>query len=548
MKKFAVVIVVAIIALSPSNIYAQNLTVSQWQEDLSFLQETVHKDFPFLFKKVTAQAFDAEVAQLQKELPSLAPHEIPVAFSRIVSMFQYGHTQIPYSALAKDAVLPINLYEFNDGIIIEGAHKDYAKTLGAKVIAIEGVPIQKVLDMIRPVVPVENEQYMKAFGLQFALVPSVLHAQGVLANYKKDIAFTLEKEDRTFETTFSSIPLDKVSIAYNLTVPNDTWISARPQDKTPLHLKHLNERMYYFEYLAEEKTVYARQSNVRNDKEEDLKTFYARMFEFIDAHDVERLVYDVRHNGGGNNFLNTPLITGIIESKKINQEGKFFVITGRRTFSACQNLVNRLDTYTNATFVGEATSENVNFYGDTKPVLLPNSKLTAYLSWAWWQDKAPWENADALFPSLSVTLSSNDYFNNDDPVVDAILNLDLNDFIANPMEHLTQLFIKQDFKNFEKSLFSMVADERYAGINFKSDLNRVVEMLSGRGDYKGATYLREVYTRVFPEDALGWYHLAETIIPSNKISEAKNCLNKAITIDPTSEVAIKAKRLLATLQ
>ena len=44
-----------------------------------------------------------------------------------------------------------------------------------------------------------------------------------------------------------------------------------------------------------------------------------------------------------------------------------FVIIGRRTFSACQNLVNELDNYTNAIFIGEPTAENINFYGDTRP-------------------------------------------------------------------------------------------------------------------------------------------------------------------------------------
>ncbi|WP_435578461.1 hypothetical protein [Gilvibacter sp.] len=38
--------------LMTSGLIAQNnLTASQWQEDLDFLQKTVHQDYPFLFKK-----------------------------------------------------------------------------------------------------------------------------------------------------------------------------------------------------------------------------------------------------------------------------------------------------------------------------------------------------------------------------------------------------------------------------------------------------------------------------------------------------------------
>ena len=64
------------------------ISSKEWQEDLRFLQNTVHNDYPFLFKKVTAKHFDAEVEKLHNEIPSLEPHELPVAFSRMVSLFK----------------------------------------------------------------------------------------------------------------------------------------------------------------------------------------------------------------------------------------------------------------------------------------------------------------------------------------------------------------------------------------------------------------------------------------------------------------------------
>ena len=107
-----------------SNSYAQEtISSKQWQEDLRFLQTTVHSEYPFLFKKVTATDFDAEVEKLYAAIPSLEPHELPIAFSRIVSLFKYGHTQIPFRTVAKGGVLPVNLYHFNDGIYIEGTQK-----------------------------------------------------------------------------------------------------------------------------------------------------------------------------------------------------------------------------------------------------------------------------------------------------------------------------------------------------------------------------------------------------------------------------------------
>ena len=161
--------------------YAQNhLTTSQWQEDLKFLLETVHQDYPFLFKKTTANDFDAAVEKLNSEIPNLQDHEIVVGIARIVSTFKYGHTDISFR---QDPFtfsnLPFNLYHFNNGIYIQGTHKDYQNALGAKVVAIESTPIEDALKAIYPVVPVENEQYFKAFGLNYLKFPEVLHAQRI---------------------------------------------------------------------------------------------------------------------------------------------------------------------------------------------------------------------------------------------------------------------------------------------------------------------------------------------------------------------------------
>ena len=214
MKKSAITSITLIICLvfTITTSFAQEtLTAKQWQEDLKYLQTTVHTDYPFLFKKVTAEHFDAEVEKLYQEIPSLEPHELPVAFARIVSLFEYGHTQITFSTVAKGGVLPVNLYHFNDGIYIEGTQKAYNTVLGAKVLKVGDIPIEKALQLIRPVVPVENDSYFKAYGLRFLTVPAVLHAQKVIPKLSKEVTLTLEKKGKIFTHTFPTIALKDLS-------------------------------------------------------------------------------------------------------------------------------------------------------------------------------------------------------------------------------------------------------------------------------------------------------------------------------------------------
>ena len=255
------------------------------------------------------------------------------------------------------------------------------------------------------------------------------------------------------------------------------------------------DKIYAFDYLADQKLVYVRQSQIQDDASEDIPTFYKKVFDFIDSNDVEKLVLDVRLNGGGNNYKNKPIITGIVKSEKINQIGKFFTIIGRRTFSACQNLVNELDNYTNVIFVGEPTGENINFYGDVNRFQLPNSDLSVRLSFAWWQDKPQWENGPWTAPHLSVVPTFEDYVNNVDPILDKILAFDNEGFIADPMNHFTNLFLAGKIDQLKSDAVNMVNDPRYQFFDFEEEFNTTGYNLLGRGQIKEAIFVFQMINR-----------------------------------------------------
>ena len=57
--------------------YSQiGIPAEEWQADLKFLQTTVHSDYPFLFKKTTAEEFHDALEQLYQSIPDLQEHEI----------------------------------------------------------------------------------------------------------------------------------------------------------------------------------------------------------------------------------------------------------------------------------------------------------------------------------------------------------------------------------------------------------------------------------------------------------------------------------------
>ena len=519
------------------------LSADDWRSDLAFLKETVHKEYPFLFKKITAVQFDSAVNQLRQDIPRLQPHEIVAGLARIVASFQYGHTDIRWTGgVVKFHIIPVSLYWFNSGIHVEGIHKDYSQALGAKLLKVNGVPVEEALKAVRLLLPVENEQYFKAYVLDFLCIPEALHAQKVTQTLQNAITFTLEKDGKTFDQTFPAMESFRFPRKYSLIQPNADWVSSRDQSKTPLYLKNL-DKIYYYEYLPETKTVYVRQSQIQDDPSDPIPAFYKRVFDFIEKNEVDRLVLDVRLNGGGNNYKNKTIVKEVIKSK-INQPGKFFVIIGRRTFSACQNLVNELDNYTEAVFVGEPTSENINFYGDNRQVVLPKSKIPIFLSFAWWQDKPQWEDGPWLAPHVAVDMSYEQYRTNQDPVLDAVFSFTGSNFVRNPIGHLEQLFNESKLDQVKSEAARMVKDPAYKFVNFEEELNSRGYELLIRNQFQPALFVLQMNSELFPQSANAWDSLGEAYWKSDQKDKAIECYNKAINLDPNGSTGDHARNML----
>jgi hypothetical protein len=119
--------------------------------------------------------------------------------------------------------------------------------------------------------------------------------------------------------------------------------------------------------------------------------------------DADRLIIDLRRNGGGDNFLGEALRKHI-EASKFNRPGRLVVLIAPATFSAAQNLATRLERETFATFIGEPTGGAPNHFGDAKLFVGRATGMTAIVSTIPWfdsypSDKRPWIMPDVLVPS-----------------------------------------------------------------------------------------------------------------------------------------------------
>ncbi|HEY6401570.1 MAG TPA: S41 family peptidase, partial [Blastocatellia bacterium] len=152
--------------------------------------------------------------------------------------------------------------------------------------------------------------------------------------------------------------------------------------------------------------------------------FAADLLKFMDQNPVERVVIDLRLNGGGNSAIFDPLIKALSRrrhvSKQRGQQGKLFVLIGRRTFSSALLNAVELKEETKPILVGEPAGQRPNFYGEVETMRLPYSRLRVHYSTRFF--KTMDGDPPALAPDIEVEPSSSDYMSGRDPVLEQALS------------------------------------------------------------------------------------------------------------------------------
>ena len=138
---------------------------------------------------------------------------------------------------------------------------------------------------------------------------------------------------------------------------------------------------------------------VTDTPEQSLAAFGEKILATVRETNPARVVLDVRLNRGGNHDLRFPFVASLVRAE--DADTKLFVLVGRGAFSATQALLDDLDRYTQATFIGEPAASKPNSYGDSYKLALPNSGVTFRTSILWHQidnGARPWTPIDHAAP------------------------------------------------------------------------------------------------------------------------------------------------------
>jgi hypothetical protein len=375
--------------------------------DLDLLLELLEVIHPEPFHGVPRDEWVARLREIQEALPELTPEETMVKVMALVGMLSRegrdGH-QIAFPP-AGGPMLPMRVFEFSDGLFVTDALD--SELVGARITALAGHPIDDVLAALEPLVARDSPATVPGLRPFYFLRADVLEGLDLIDD---DASVTLTVEPADGGTALD-VDAATISFAEFREWAGDFGIIHLPE-RSGLRFT-APEPLFWLEDLGDG-ALYVRLTEVQAVPRSEVEA----LSDAVESPNVTRVVFDLRHNPGGNNFTYPPLLAIL---QRIEQP--MWVLTDRRTFSAASNLSTEIEQTTDARFAGESMGGGLNFWDDVQFVELASLPipLSVGISTTYWQKSTPDDPRLTIEPDLAVPYRSADYFAGVDAVLDAAL-------------------------------------------------------------------------------------------------------------------------------
>lgn len=380
----------------------------QWREDIDALVSELPRRHKNAFFRARREDFEAAATALREDVPRLADHEVVVGLMKLAAMLGDSHTTIGTGDVKPPfRTFPIRLHIFRDGPVVVAAGETHRDLIGARLLRFDGLPVDEAFRRVSVVSAYENEPTYKSSVSRLLVVVEIAHALGLTESLGR-VSVSV-RDVHGVERVVELTPLER----------HDTVAGPTPDDtQLPLaRRRHPNRN--WFECLPDSRTIYVHYGTCENEPERTVAQLTQQILERVDAGSAQRLVLDLRGNGGGDSSLIRPLIRGLRRRPPFRKPGGVIVLIDRNTFSSAYLNALEFKQTLRAILIGEPTGQKPNAYGEVRAFVLPNSRLPVRYSTKFWQT-VPGDPA-SLEPDVLIEPTSTDYLSMRDPVLDAAL-------------------------------------------------------------------------------------------------------------------------------
>ena len=321
-------------------------------DDLNKLCDTLEKNHYNLYANVSEEEFQAEREKIARQTAKMTDEQFYWSVCHLISLIGDAHT-MAYVSDDFMGVLPWSIRKFDEGWFILGVDKAHEQYLGTRVTAINGVPIDEVVEHTRQVVSYEADSWL------WQQVPNVLTWNSSLeyldiVDHDEPVQVTVEAAAGTEET---------------FELPTyDNWDEAEQEmcdfqrESTPRTAKQ--DAIYWS--TAPDESTYFIQYNVCAGGDPSMPEFAQQVQADLES-GYQNIIFDLRYNNGGNDQIILPLKNAVVNAR--NKQGEkchLYVLTGWNTFSAGVDAAAGFQTSNaeNTTFVGQPSGGSLQTGGN----------------------------------------------------------------------------------------------------------------------------------------------------------------------------------------
>ena len=389
----ALLIVLGVVALTffrtfypdaPSADYppARDVATAQ-QQDLDYFQNyfTLNKAYsPIALEKVKAMHGEA-----LSKAGTYSSAAFSLAISRMVALSDNGHSSISKRYLSTtNNRIPCRLYRFDDGYYVIRAKPACVELLGAKLVSIDSVSIDAVVDRVYPFMLGPRNHFDQFIAPFFLESPELLHAAGVIAQADR---FTLRVKMRDGSEQ-DIVMIADAPDADSPTVYSDSYLSPRRIDDegeewTSLLARNVDMPQFLLDYdnpfqtawWPDQHTFYAQFRSNMDEPGHPIGPFTERVHREIVANHPRFIVLDLRLNQGGDFTRTASLMKRLATLTDAIKH--VYVLTSAWTFSAGNVSLALVKEHggDKVTVVGEAAGDRVRIWAEGGSLELPNSRI-----------------------------------------------------------------------------------------------------------------------------------------------------------------------------
>ncbi|MCL2639263.1 MAG: hypothetical protein FWD53_00305 [Phycisphaerales bacterium] len=376
-----------------------------WVEDLEYFKSEFPKRHKNPFSVITKKAFNQRMDTLIAKVGKLELHQICVALCEVIAAVGVAHSNIDIS---NEYRYPLQFYVFADGLYVINADKTLADMLFARVTKINGVGANDVMTRLTALIPHENKSWVLAMLPEYLAKPVYMYGLGIIPDQVQTV-FTVEQDGIEREVAVPIFPFGQHA---DFCVPmnaDDGAVDAGEYNYNYKYFEKNNALLFNYNVCGESPGL-------------PFAEFNKGMFDFMADKKVNRIIVDLRRNGGGNSEVLNPFTKQLPDYLKKNPGTKVYLLVGRNTFSSGIFAIHRIMAAAPRTIsVGEPTGGALEDYGDPSLFNLPNSWIPVRYSTKYFdfrkQLKRPNQVTNTFIPEVEITPTLEDYRRKNDAVL-----------------------------------------------------------------------------------------------------------------------------------